>query len=72
MHKPVHKLIIIIRIIITIITIIIIIHERMALQLQECLDGRGIPEWITKGRTVLLIKDKVKGAPVLYTILATW
>ena len=40
------------------------LHERMALQLQECLDGRGIPEWMTKGRTVLLIKDKVKGNAV--------
>ena len=33
----------------------------MALQLQECLDGRGNPEWMTKGRTVLLIKDKAQG-----------
>ena len=40
------------------------LHERMALQLQECLDGRGIPEWMTRGRTVLLIKDKVKGNAV--------
>ena len=40
------------------------LHQRMALQLQECLDGRGIPEWMTKGRTVLLIKDKAKGNAV--------
>ena len=36
----------------------------MTLQLQECLDGRGIAEWITKGRTVLLIKDIAKGNAV--------
>ena len=40
------------------------LHQRMASQLQECLDGRGIPERITKGRTVLLIKEKVKGNAV--------
>ena len=40
------------------------LHERMALQLQGCLDGRGIPEWMTKGRTVQLIKDKAKGNAV--------
>ena len=36
----------------------------MALQLQECLDGRGSPEWMTMGRTVLLINDKAKGNAV--------
>ena len=36
----------------------------MALQLQECLDGRGIPEWMTKGGTVLQIKDQAKGNAV--------
>ena len=36
----------------------------MALQLQECLVGRGIPEWMTVGRTLLLIKDKAKGNAV--------
>ena len=40
------------------------LHQQMVLQLQECLDGRGIPEWTTKGQTVLLIKDKVKGKAV--------
>ena len=40
------------------------LHQRMALQLQECLDGRGIPEWMTMGRNVLLIKDKAKGNAV--------
>ena len=40
------------------------LHQPMALQLQEFLDGRGIPEWMTKGRTVLLIKDKAKGNAV--------
>ena len=40
------------------------LHQRMALQLQECLDGRLIPEWMTKGRTVLLIKNKAKANAV--------
>jgi len=40
------------------------LHQRTALQLQECLDGRGIPEWMTKGRTVLPITDKAKGNAV--------
>ena len=25
------------------------LHQWMALQLQECPDGRDIPEWMTKG-----------------------
>mgnify|MGYP006964573425 FL=1 len=36
----------------------------MALQLQECLDGRDSPEWMTMGRTVLLINDMAEGNAV--------
>ena len=39
-------------------------HKHMAMQLQECLMGKGVPEWMTKGRTVLVIKDKTKGDAV--------
>ena len=40
------------------------LHQWMALQLQECLDGRGSPEWMTMGRTVLLINDMAEGNAV--------
>ena len=40
------------------------LHERLAIQLQKCLEGEGVPEWMTKGRTVLAIKDKTKGNAV--------
>ena len=34
--------------------------ERIALQLQDCLTTNQIPEWLTRGRTTLIIKDKEK------------
>mgnify|MGYP000347381740 FL=1 len=40
------------------------LHQWMALQLQECLDGRDSPEWMTMGRTVLLINDMAEGNAV--------
>ena len=33
----------------------------LATTLQECLNKGGIPEWIVKGRTVLIQKDPAKG-----------
>ena len=39
------------------------LHPRLAIQLQEVIEGR-IPEWLGKGRTVLIMKDKEKGAIV--------
>ena len=36
-------------------------HERVRLQLQECLDSEFVPSWWTRGRTSLLQKDKSKG-----------
>ena len=37
------------------------LHGRVRSQLKECLDSGFVPSWLTKGRTVLLQKDKSKG-----------
>ena len=37
------------------------LHERVRLQLKECLDSRFVPSWLTRGRASLLQKDKSKG-----------
>ena len=37
------------------------LHERLRLQLKECLDSGFVPGWLTRGRTSLLQKDKSKG-----------
>ena len=37
------------------------LHERVRLQLKECLDGGIVASWLTRGRTSLLQKDKSKG-----------
>ena len=36
-------------------------HERVRLQLKECLDIGFVPSWLTRERTSLLQKDKSKG-----------
>ena len=36
------------------------LHERLRLQLKECLDSWFVPSWLTRGRTSLLQKDKSK------------
>ena len=36
-------------------------HGRMLIQLNECLNKRNVPNWMTKGRTVLIMKDKDEG-----------
>ena len=36
------------------------LHERVRLQLKEYLDGGFVPSWVTRGRTSLLQKDKIK------------
>ena len=33
------------------------LHERVRLQLKECLDSGFVPCWLTRGRTSLLQKD---------------
>ena len=37
------------------------LHERVRLQLKECLDSGSVHSWLTRGRTSLLQKDKSKG-----------
>ena len=37
------------------------LHEMVRLQLKECLDSGFVPSWLTRGRTLLLQKDKSKG-----------
>ena len=36
------------------------LHERVRLQLKECLGKGFVPSWLTRGRTSLLQKDKSK------------
>ena len=37
------------------------LHERVRLQLRECLDSGFVPSCLTRGKTSLLQKDKSKG-----------
>ena len=37
------------------------LHPRLQLYLQECMHQRNVPEWMVKGRTVLIQKDPTKG-----------
>ena len=37
------------------------LHQSIARRLQECLDSGNVPEWMVKGRTVLIQKDPAKG-----------
>ena len=37
------------------------LHDRVRLQVEECLDSGFVPSWLTRGRTSLLQKDKSKG-----------
>ena len=37
------------------------LHERVRLELKECLDSGFVPSWLTRGSTSLLQKDKSKG-----------
>ena len=36
-------------------------HGRMLIKLNECLNKGDVPNWMTKGRTVLIMKDKDEG-----------
>ena len=38
------------------------LHEKLMVYLQDCLDSGVVPDWLTKGRTVLIQKDKAKGS----------
>ena len=37
------------------------LHSILATALQECLNSGDVPEWMVKGRTVLIQKDPAKG-----------
>ena len=37
------------------------LHERLRLQLKECLDSEFVPSWLTRGNSSLLQKDKSRG-----------
>ena len=37
------------------------IHETMTPHLNKCLENSKTPEWMTKGRTCLILKDEKKG-----------
>ena len=37
------------------------IHDRLALEMNKCLQEAHVPEWMTKGRTTLIQKDPLKG-----------
>ena len=39
-------------------------QERIALHLQSCITRGEVPDWMTTGRTVLLLKDKSRGNKV--------
>ena len=58
------------------------LHERMALQLQDCLVQGKVPSWMTEAKTVLIMKDVKKGniasnyrpitcLPVMYKLLTS-
>ena len=37
------------------------IHGRQALEMNICLQGVQVPEWMTKGKIILIQKDPSKG-----------
>ena len=37
------------------------IHSRLALEMNRCLQGAQVPDWMTKGKTTLIQKDPSKG-----------
>ena len=37
------------------------LHERLCGQLNKCLLEGNVPDWMTKGRTVLIMKSKGEG-----------
>ena len=46
------------------------IRGRLALEMNRCLQGAHIPDWMTKGKTTLIPKDPSKGtAPNNYRLI---
>ena len=37
------------------------IHDRLTLEMSRCLQGAHKPDWMTKGKTTLIQKDRSKG-----------
>ena len=37
------------------------LHDKLMVYLLDCLDSGVVPDWLTKGRTVLIQKDKGQG-----------
>ena len=37
------------------------IHDRLALEMNKCLQDAQVPDWMTKGKTTLIKKDPRKG-----------
>ena len=37
------------------------IHDRLALEMNKCLQGDHVPEWMTKRKTTQIQKDPLKG-----------
>ena len=37
------------------------IHDRLSLEMNRCLQDAHVPEWMTKGKTILIQKDPSKG-----------
>ena len=59
-------------------------HQRIATQLNEMLNGeKDLPEWLTRGKTVLCVKDPSKGdavdnfrpiscLPMMWKLMTAW
>ena len=45
------------------------IHDRLALEMNKCLQTAHVPEWMTKGKTTLIQKAQTKEAPQTITDL---
>ena len=37
------------------------IYDRLALEMNRCLQDEYVPDWVTKGKTLLIQKDPIKG-----------
>ena len=37
------------------------LHERLATLFNDCLSSGNVPNWLTKGKTILIMKEKTKG-----------
>ena len=48
------------------------IHDRLALEMNRCLQGAQVFEWMTKRKTTLIQKDPSKGAALNNYILITF